>query len=658
MKDSIQIKIFLLISLILILLSYYPSFSGYFEFDDIPNIRDNMELNQISGLNPAEIWMAAWSSDSGTLRRPVPMLSIALQIATTGLDPYPMKIVNLLIHWITGLVLFLLSGYILKQLSATLKEQLTTNWISLFTGLIWLVHPLNLTNVSYIIQRMNSLASLFLALAIMLYAKERLRQQKETGQWMLTSLLILANWLLGLLSKENAILLPVYLFVTEYFIFKFKAFSLRDSIIIRRIFLLGMPMLTLSFLIIFWLSSESLLSGYQIRQFNMEERLLTEARILIWYLIMLVIPNINQMTLYHDGITISKSLLSPPETILSIIIIVILIIYALRSRKNYPWIGFGILWFFSGHLLESTILPLELAYEHRNYLPSFGIIFMLILSLKLTFTYQLKSRSPVIILLVLFVIFLTAATHTRAYIWSGSLKENIVDATNHPQSIRANIHAGNSFSIFAKYAKEENQKKIYMDQGEAYYKRALALNPNSINPYFGWIFMYYENRLYPPQQLLDELKSKISTSQVDATTINGLDSLTNCKIDKFCKFSDEEYLTIMEQAFDNKNTPTIYKSYILRNMSKFYSSARKEPKIAALMTKKAIELAPKIIGIRLELIDYLAQAGYLQEALDALNHLEKIDNLKQYQSIILKLRKQLEKALNLNSSTYKDIKNQ
>lgn len=642
MKDSVQIKLFLLISLILILLGYYPSFSGGFEFDDVPNITDSMEINQISGLNLAEIWAAAWSSNSGTLRRPVPMLSIALQIATTGLDPYPMKIVNLLIHWVTGLVLFLLSSCIFNKLSDTLKRPLAVRWMSLFTGLIWLVHPLNLTNVSYIIQRMNSLSVLFLAIAIMVYTRERLRQQKEKGRWTAALVLILANWIFALLSKENAVLLPIYLLVTEYFIFNFKAFSMQDSIVIRRVFLITIPTLILGSLILFWLGSESLLSGYQIREFNMEERLLTEARILIWYLIMLIIPNINQMTLYHDGITISKSLLSPPETILCIILIIVLIIYALQSRKNYPWIGFGVLWFFGGHLLESTIIPLELAYEHRNYLPGFGIFVMLILSLNLAFTYYFKSEKTIILLQSLFLILLTVATHTRAHIWSASLKEKIVDAINHPESIRANIHAGNSYSTLAKYSQEETQKKQHIDQAESYYKKALSLNPNSINPYFGWIIMYYVNNLIPPQELLDQLKLKINSSYIDATTVNSLDGLTKCKIDKICKLSDEEYLMILEQAFDNQKTTTIYKSYILRIMSKFYNSMQKEPAVAALMTKRAIELAPKMIEIRVELIDYLLQAGYPQEALNELKQLEEMDKLKQYQNIIAKFKEGLQ----------------
>ena len=631
--------------------AYYPGLSGGFEFDDQANIIKNSELKKIDGLNASDIWQAMWSSDSGTLKRPLAMATFALQIAMTGFDPYPMKIVNLAIHWLTGVFLFYLSFFLFSHLSINRKFSLSINGLSMCASLSWLAHPLNLTSVSYIIQRMNSLSVLFTVLAILIYVKERCRQQTNKRQWLWPILQVIACGLLGLSTKENAILLPIYLLITEFFIFRFQAYDQKNHDTIILAFAITV-LLSLTAVIFLTFKMDFFSANYQYRDFDLEQRLMTQARILVWYLAMLIVPDISQMTLYHDGIEISRSLFTPISTFWSLVAIILMISSAFWFRNKSPWLGFGLLWFFGGHLLESTIIPLELVYEHRNYLPSFGIIFLIVLAIERSsqFISSKLDIKPAInqaihqVLPVFIIATLALVTHTRAYIWSDSPKEKIVDALNHPESVRANIEAGNSFSVFAKYALNQQEKDKYINQSEKHFRKALELKTNSANPLFGWIIMYYENKLNPPDLLLEQLVRKVGQGFMDSTTINALTNLTACKVDNFCKFSDKYYITLMKSAIDNPNTPDYFRSNLFRNMATFYSDAIADSNTAIILTKRAIELNPQQISIRLELVYYLTKAGYFETARKELDALKKLDKLSQYSKIITEWNNNLAEA--------------
>ena len=87
-----------------------------------------------------------------------------------------------------------------------------------------------------------------------------------------------------------------------------------------------------------------------------------------------MLPNLAEMGLHHDDFVISKTLLSPWTTLPAIAGLLALAVGALVLRKKHPLITFGIVFFFVAHALESTIIPLEIAFEHRNYLPSYNFV--------------------------------------------------------------------------------------------------------------------------------------------------------------------------------------------------------------------------------------------------------------------------------------------
>ena len=142
---------------------YLPGLSGDYIFDDLPNLLNNKRL-QLDTLDMESLQGAALSSGAGTLRRPISMASFALNRYFFGVSPYSYKTVNLIIHLLTGLSLYLLSRLLVKAYRTSHKSDLSdaaAAWLPVVVSGLWLVHPLNLTSVLYIVQRMTSLATLF-----------------------------------------------------------------------------------------------------------------------------------------------------------------------------------------------------------------------------------------------------------------------------------------------------------------------------------------------------------------------------------------------------------------------------------------------------------------------------------------------------------------
>jgi hypothetical protein len=118
-------------------------------------------------------------------------------------------------------------------------------------------------------------------------------------------------------------------------------------------------------------------ASFQDRPFGLEERLWTETRVLWHYLWWILAPQPGQLSLYHDAFPLSHGPLHPWSGLPAALGLAGLIGGAVLVRRRYPLLSFGILWFFVMQLLVSTVLPLELVFEHRNYLGSIGIFLAL-----------------------------------------------------------------------------------------------------------------------------------------------------------------------------------------------------------------------------------------------------------------------------------------
>ncbi len=439
----------LLAALLLTVLAYLPGLHGPFVFDDITNIVQDRALAMHS-LAWDRLLHAALSSHAGPLRRPLSMLSFAFNIYFSGLDATAFKLTNLAIHLANGLLVFALLRQIVRQWcdQGVLQRSQAADWLPLLCTAAWLLHPLNLTSVLYVVQRETSLCSLFILAGCVLYLHGRRRMLAGKPAWLELYAGTAIAGLLAVASKETGVLLPVYLLVIEICVFRFSSHSAgrwspptqnKTGLMIFFGFFLVLPF-CLGLVWLFILRHGAPLS-YADRNFTLGERLLTETRVVWLYIRWTLFPRLQDLGLYHDDIPLSTGLLAPTTTLISILGLVALAATAVLSRKRRPWLAFGIAWFFTGQLLESTVFPLEIAFEHRNYLADLGILFA-VFGFILTEPSRLLRLRVRIAIVVLLVLTYGAVTAMRAYTWRATLPLVESEASNHPRSPYATYALG------------------------------------------------------------------------------------------------------------------------------------------------------------------------------------------------------------------------
>lgn len=356
--------------LLLAAIIYYPALGGLFLLDDLQNLRD---LDEIASKGPGYYLFAGNAGPGGRI---VSLLTFAIQYQSWPGNPFAFKLVNLLLHLGNGALVFYLCRLIFPALRL---NTIGSTIFSLLVTALWLLHPLQLSTVLYIVQRMTILATLFMLLGTVCYLLGRQTYlQGKTGTGLLLAFPgVYLCMLLAILSKEIGILLPLYLLVLELTL-------LYDWQATMKWCKYSVPILLLPLLVfcVYLINGyEGLMSAYQIRDYTVGQRLMTEANVLIDYLRLIFVPVAGSFSIFHDDYRIATGLLSPPVTIINVLIILLLISTAFLCRNKAKVFSFAVLWFFAGHALESSFIGLELYFEHRNYLPLAGISIFVIWAL-------------------------------------------------------------------------------------------------------------------------------------------------------------------------------------------------------------------------------------------------------------------------------------
>lgn len=417
--------------------AYFNGLSGPFVFDDSAHIVNNPAI-QITKINLHTLKNAITYNKTDLGHRPVASLSFALNhyLAGTASNALWYKVTNLMIHLANILLVFYLVRLLFKHMQEPNRaSMISPGWFALAVTSMWALHPIQLTSVLYVVQRMNSLAAFFVLAGLLAYiaGRKRIGSDRPGGYWMMNTGLI-AGAVLGFLCKENALLIIPLALLIEIIVFR----SLDNLRALSKPLLINLFSLLLAPLVIamLWLlfNSDYVLSAYNARHFTLLERLLTESRVLFHYLYLVLFPNINHFTLFHDDISISSGLLSPVTTLISVLLLISIVALAVAFRKKYALLVFGILWFLIGQSMESTILALEIAHEHRNYLPSIGLFIILVYFIALI--PRTKNWNTATILLIAIPVILFSATYTRASRWSSESDLIALMWRNHPQSAR------------------------------------------------------------------------------------------------------------------------------------------------------------------------------------------------------------------------------
>lgn len=406
---------------------------------DGPLVLDSLKLYALERIFADHGDQALWHTPGfgHGIHRIIAMASFVLNVQAAGeLSAFHVKLTNIGIHLVAGGLVFGLTRLLMGR---TGYREWATG-VALGTTVLWLLSPLNFNVAVYGVQRMAQLATLFTFAGLALYIAGRL-QDRAGLRVLYIALAGLVCLPLAILSKQNGILLvPLAFLVEVYFLH-----PVRPWLTGRQLTLVAVLGVITAAGLLFYLYPGVL--NYQHRDFTLAERLMSEPRALLSYLQHLVAPFGADTGIYTDDFTASTSLLSPASTVFALAAVLAMMVFCVAcARGRFRPVAFGLAFFLVGHALESTFLPLELYFLHRNYLPGYGIYF----ALAALFVTAGISRYWLILALTLYAAYFTAISYTRSVTWSSH--ESIVSAAvyYHPDSPRA-------LSNFAQVAVEKGR---------------------------------------------------------------------------------------------------------------------------------------------------------------------------------------------------------
>lgn len=424
------------------LAAYANTFQVPFVFDDNSSIADNKVIRDLG----------AFLSGAGYAynpRRFVGYLSFALNYKMGGLDPDGYHAVNLAVHIVSAWLVYFLAKLTLhtpfnrgqvpgapeclrgpRASTASRPLSLIANHalVPLLAALLFVAHPVQTQSVTYVVQRLASLATMFYLLSLVLYIRARLGQEEDgtlfaPGALVQYSLCLIAA-LAAMRTKEIAATLPVVILLYELYFFGGRA---RKRLVVLIPILLTILIVPVGMLHVGKPLGEILSDvsemARETRVISRGDYLLTQFSVVATYLRLLFFP-VNQnldydYPLYHSFFT--------PRVFLSFLLLLFLFALAvylyLRSRKSFNpasrLISFGILWFFITLSVESSFIPIsDLIFEHRLYLPSVGAFIALAAVAAVACR---KSPRTVLSVVALLVVVLAAASWQRNLVWASHL---------------------------------------------------------------------------------------------------------------------------------------------------------------------------------------------------------------------------------------------
>ena len=491
---------------------FWPGLRGPWLFDDFFNILDNAAL-RLDRPDSASLLRAAFAVESGPLRRPVAYLTLALNhyFADGTASTFPFKLTNLAIHLLNVLLVWALAGLIGRRLWPAPQAAV----FALAAAALFALHPIMLSSVLYVVQRMSSLAATFSLAALICFIRARTSTENAenvgrvspagvtrhatagNGQMSgyaaltrptdhtqgtaqppvgaghardrdaapghddahlptaavaamgrsyngnATGRLATLGWLLaggvffvlGLFTKENAVLtLPLVLLLDAALFpaaWPWRGWARLAPVTQRWLLLLALVLAAVAT----WLAARHFAGSYGAREFTLPERLLTEARVMGFYLGLILLPRISAFGLHHDDIALSTGILTPWTTLPAVLGLALLAGFGLWALRRRPLLGIGILWFLIGHSLEGSVVPLEIAHEHRNYLPALGPF--LLLAGGFCHVWARLPRRQTALLAGVVVAVLAGTTALRASQWQDDFHFSSYEVAHHPDSARA-----------------------------------------------------------------------------------------------------------------------------------------------------------------------------------------------------------------------------
>jgi len=589
---------------------------GYF-FDDGGNLVHNPDW-RLTSLQWQALWRAAFSGIASDGGRPLAMLSFGLNHYLTGDDPFWLKLSGLALHLFNGVLVYWLCRR-LFALAAAIRgpapEDVPGTGVAWLVALAWTIHPLQVSSALYIVQRMEVGAHTFVLLALLAYLRGRdgLVPSSSAGnvparyglRWGWLTLAGLST-LIGLGFKESALLAPGYALVIELVLLRFRGADGRPARVLVGLYVLAL-VLALAMFLLKILPGALQPEAYLFRDFSVGQRLLTQGPVLLMYLKQALLPWPGDLLFYYDNFPVSHDWLAP-ATLLAWLTLAALLLAGFLARRRWPLVALGIGWFFMAHVLTSNVIPLELAYEHRNYFALLGVL-LAVAQILVTATGYLRLRVRVVLALALLAL-LGLLTNLHARTWGDSIVLAVALAERNPTSYRAQYELGRVYLA----ASESKTTSPYWSKALDQMQQVSALPGGNGLAEQSLIIMAARTGQSSPEELWGRYRDKLTQKALGPESINALYAVQDCRVKGSCKLDDSQlfntFLAVLQRNPDSALAHSMYANFAFNVIG--------DRELAFRMLREAIRLSGDNPQYRLNLAKLLTAANIGHEERDAL----------------------------------------
>lgn len=452
---------------VLTLAAYWPSFSVPFQFDDYGAIVENANERAAAGLGGLN-WLGMGS-------RVLPAATFQLNFRFGRDDPTGYHAVNFAVHLLASLAVFQLALALCAaprlRDSAPARHRLA---FAAAATLLFACHPLQTQAVTYIVQRMASMAAMFYLWCVVFYVRARTVQEAGGRPLLLFAAAALAA-LAAFFSKENAVSLPLAIVLTE--VVFFGGLTL-DRVL--RLFPLALLAAAVPVGWRLWLGWQQLPEGESLSTLEkiatITAQTFTSAEVatgvpaLNYFLTQaVVVPRYLGLTILPVGLNVDHdvALVRQPDlaVLAGFVFLAALAGVGLALWRRRPVVSFGLLWIFVALSIESSFLPInDVMMEHRMYLAMPGVA----LIAARAFVW-LRQRAPSAALAVALgaALLFPSLTYARNLVWRSPVSLWADAVRKSPNKARTQLNAGVAYHIAGQ-----------LDDAVRHYCRALALHPS------------------------------------------------------------------------------------------------------------------------------------------------------------------------------------
>ncbi|MDM1279297.1 hypothetical protein HXZ65_13730 [Acinetobacter indicus] len=343
------------------------------QFDDYINLKDLAHVNSTQGLHNF-----IFGGVAGPTGRPVSLLTFLANYNDWMTNhPWGFIEITLIWHLLNTSLIFLLIFNLAKLSSKNISQ---SYFFALLVAVIWSILPIHASANLMPIQRMTHVSAFFMLTTLLgyVYFRTHLISQKLP----VLNLIFALAWtiigtVLAVYSKENGAVVVTMLALLELFFLKRITYPAYPKLWKFGIYLalFIVPLFMLLYLVKNWAGINHHFEFYRDR--SLADHLATQIIILWEYLKQIILPRAALLGPFHDGHAVYHWSMWQPYVALIVWLVAIFVGWKYKAYRLGKFLLFALLWYFAAHQIESSIIPLELYFEHRNYLASLGWVVLI-----------------------------------------------------------------------------------------------------------------------------------------------------------------------------------------------------------------------------------------------------------------------------------------